>query len=636
MASTVPHRIDLSESEMPTQWYNLVADLPTPPPPALHPGTHQPAGPEDFAPLFPMALIEQEVTTQRYVDIPGGVLDVYRLWRPSPLFRAHRLEALLDTPARIYYKYEGVSPAGSHKPNTAVPQAYYNHQEGITKLTTETGAGQWGTALAFATAQYGMECEIWQVAASYRQKPYRKTMMEIWGATLHSSPSPLTEFGRSLLAENPDHPGSLGIAISEAVAMCVADPNARYALGSVLNHVLMHQTIIGEEALLQLAMVDEVPDVLVGCTGGGSNFGGLAFPFLREKLAGKMNPTIRCVEPAACPTLTKGEYRYDFGDTAGMTPLMKMHTLGHTFIPEPIHAGGLRYHGMSPLVSHVYEEGLVEAIAIPQRECFAGALQFARTEGIVPAPEPTHAIAAAIREALACKESGEEKVILTALCGHGHLDLASYEMYLSGQMVDSTCPTRSSPTPWSRSPSSPDARIPPVCVTVLSGRVNRSVTQTGLGERMVGGSDGQGEDSRVGGRAEADALEVLAVGVGRAVAAHGRDAVATEHVGPAPEQPVAEPRVTPRPEHVVEVDRQCRVVQPPDEQPGGEPVAVEQPGGDVVAGREFEVGLEPVDVAEVERDEVLRGTVSRAGCATRRGRPRPRCRTRTPCGGTRR
>jgi tryptophan synthase beta chain len=440
MASTVAHQIHLSEAEMPTQWYNLIADLPTPPPPALHPGTHQPAGPDDFAPLFPMALIEQEVTTERYIDIPGGVLDVYRLWRPSPLFRAHRLEALLDTPARIYYKYEGVSPAGSHKPNTAVPQAYYNHQEGITKLTTETGAGQWGTALAFATAQYGMECEIWQVAASYRQKPYRKTMMEIWGATLHSSPSELTEFGRSLLAENPDHPGSLGIAISEAVAMCVADPNARYALGSVLNHVLLHQTIIGEEALLQLAKVDEVPDVLVGCTGGGSNFGGLAFPFLREKLAGKMNPTIRCVEPAACPTLTKGEYRYDFGDTAGMTPLMKMHTLGHTFIPEPIHAGGLRYHGMSPLVSHVYNEGLVEAIAIPQRECFAGALQFARTEGIVPAPEPTHAIAAAIREALACKESGEEKVILTALCGHGHLDLASYETYLSGEMVDYDLP----------------------------------------------------------------------------------------------------------------------------------------------------------------------------------------------------
>ncbi len=429
-------KVLLSEDEMPTQWYNVIPDLPSPPPPALHPGTLQPAGPDDFAPLFPMALIMQEVSQDRYVDIPGGVIDVYRLWRPSPLFRARRLEQLLDTPARIYYKYEGVSPSGSHKTNTSVPQAYYNHQEGITKLTTETGAGQWGTALAFATAQYGMECEVWQVAASYRSKPYRRTMMQVWGATVHPSPSEVTEYGRSLLAQNPDHPGSLGIAISEAVAMAVADPNTRYALGSVLNHVLMHQTIIGEEALLQLGKLGEVPDVLVGCTGGGSNFGGLAFPFLREKLAGTMNPTIRCVEPAACPSLTKGEYRYDFGDTAGMTPLMKMHTLGHDFIPDPIHAGGLRYHGMSPLVSHIYELGLCEAIAIPQRECFAAALQFARTQGIVPAPEPTHAIAAAVREALACKESGEEKVILTALCGHGHLDLAAYEAYLSGTMVD--------------------------------------------------------------------------------------------------------------------------------------------------------------------------------------------------------
>jgi tryptophan synthase beta chain len=436
MTTPMPHKILLDESEMPTQWYNVIPDLPSPPPPPLHPGTLQPAGPDDFAPLFPMALILQEVSQDRYIDIPGGVIDVYRLWRPSPLFRAHRLEKMLDTPARIYYKYEGVSPAGSHKTNTSVPQAYYNHQEGITKLTTETGAGQWGTALAFATAQYGMECEIWQVAASYRQKPYRRTMMQIWGATVHPSPSEVTEYGRSLLAQDPDHPGSLGIAISEAVAMAVPDPQTRYALGSVLNHVLMHQTIIGEEALLQLAKVGETPDVLVGCTGGGSNFGGLAFPFLREKMAGKMNPTIRCVEPAACPSLTKGEYRYDFGDTAGMTPLMKMHTLGHTFIPDPIHAGGLRYHGMSPLVSHIYELGLVEAVAIPQRECFAAALQFATTQGIVPAPEPTHAIAAAIREALACKESGEEKVILTALCGHGHLDLASYEAYLNGSMVD--------------------------------------------------------------------------------------------------------------------------------------------------------------------------------------------------------
>ena len=429
-------KILLDESEMPTQWYNIIPDLPTPPPPPRHPGTHEPIGPDDLAPLFPMALIMQEVSTDSYIDIPGGVLDVYKLWRPSPLFRARRLEQLLDTPARIYYKYEGVSPAGSHKPNTSVPQAFYNHQEGITKLTTETGAGQWGSSLAFATAQYGIECEVWQVAASYRAKPYRKTMMEIWGATVHPSPSDKTDFGRQLLAQDPDHPGSLGIAISEAVAMAVEDPTTRYALGSVLNHVLLHQTIIGEEALLQLAKVGEQPDVLVGCTGGGSNFGGLSFPFLREKLKGNMNPTIRCVEPAACPSMSKGEYRYDFGDTAGMTPLVKMHTLGHNFIPDPIHAGGLRYHGMSPLVSHLYETDLVEAEAIGQTECFTGALQFARTEGIVPAPEPTHAIAAAIREANRAKEAGEERVILTALCGHGHLDLAAYESFLSGEMVD--------------------------------------------------------------------------------------------------------------------------------------------------------------------------------------------------------
>ncbi|MYJ46374.1 MAG: TrpB-like pyridoxal phosphate-dependent enzyme, partial [Acidimicrobiales bacterium] len=308
-----PTKVVLDESEIPTQWYNVVPDLPAPPPPPLHPGTLEPIGPDDLAPLFPMGLILQEVSGESYIDIPGGVLDVYRLWRPSPLYRARRLEAALDTPAKIYFKYEGVSPAGSHKPNTAVPQAFYNHAEGVTKLTTETGAGQWGSALAFATAQYGIECEVWQVAASYRQKPYRKTMMEIWGARVHSSPSEATEYGRSLLAEDPDHPGSLGVAISEAVATAAADPNARYSLGSVLNHVLMHQTVIGEEALLQLAKVGETPDVIVGCTGGGSNFAGLALPFLREKLAGRMDPTIRCIEPAACPTFTRGEYRYDFG-----------------------------------------------------------------------------------------------------------------------------------------------------------------------------------------------------------------------------------------------------------------------------------------------------------------------------------
>src|SRR6056300_1116955 len=429
-------KIYLEESEIPTRWYNIVADLPEPPPPALHPVTRQPATAEDFAPLFPLALIQQEVSQERYIDIPGEVLDVYKLWRPSPLFRARRLEKLLDTPAKIFYKYEGVSPAGSHKPNTAVPQVWYNAQEGIKKLTTETGAGQWGSSLAFACSQFGLECEIWQVAASYRSKPYRRTMMEIWGGKVHASPSEVTEYGRSLLADNPDHPGSLGIAISEAVSEAVVNPEVRYALGSVLNHVLLHQTIIGEETLLQLAKVGETPDILVGCTGGGYNFRGLAFPFLREKMRGNMNPVIRCVEPSACPTLTKGQYRYDFGDTAGLTPLMKMHTLGASFIPEPIHAGGLRYHGMAPLVSHIYELGLVEAISIPQTECFDSALKFAKAEGIVPAPEPTHALAAAIREAMACKESGEEKTILTALCGHGHLDLAAYDKYLQGEMVD--------------------------------------------------------------------------------------------------------------------------------------------------------------------------------------------------------
>jgi tryptophan synthase beta chain len=426
----------LDEDDLPTQWYNVIPDLPEPPPPPLHPGTREPVGPDDLAPLFPMALIEQEVSMQSYIDIPGEVIDVYRLWRPSPLVRARRLEKFLDTPAKIFFKYEGVSPAGSHKPNTAVPQAYYNHAEGVTRLTTETGAGQWGTSLAFATAQYGMECEIWQVRSSYDQKPSRRTMMQVYGATLHPSPSDLTEAGRSILAEHPDSPGSLGIAISEAVEAAISREDTRYALGSVLNHVLLHQTVIGEEALRQLAMAEEVPDIIVGCTGGGSNFGGLSFPFLREKLAGKMNPTIRCVEPAACPSLTRGEYRYDFGDAIGMTPLMKMHTLGHGFIPDPIHAGGLRYHGMSPLVSHIYELGLAEAEAIGQLECFTAALIFARTQGIVPAPEPTHALAAAIREANRCKESGESRVILTALCGHGHLDMGAYESFLSGQMSD--------------------------------------------------------------------------------------------------------------------------------------------------------------------------------------------------------
>jgi tryptophan synthase beta chain len=436
MTDRTATKILLSEDELPTRWYNVLADLPTPPPPVLHPGTLQPVGPDDLAPLFPMELIQQEVTGEQYVDIPGAVLDVYRLWRPSPLYRAHRLERALDTPARIYYKYEGVSPAGSHKPNTAVPQAYYNKQAGMRRLTTETGAGQWGTALAFACSQYGLDCEIWQVRASYDQKPYRRIMIETLGGVIHPSPSDLTEAGRRILASDPSSTGSLGIAISEAVEVAAQHADTNYALGSVLNHVLLHQTVIGEEALLQLAKVDETPDIIVGCTGGGSNFGGLAFPFLREKLAGRISPVIRAVEPDACPSLTKGVYAYDFGDTAGMTPLMKMHTLGHDFVPDPIHAGGLRYHGMSPLISHLYEEGLMEAVAKPQSECFAAGVRFARTEGIVPAPEPTHAVAAAIEEALRCKETGEPKVILTALCGHGHLDLAAYEAYLSGEMED--------------------------------------------------------------------------------------------------------------------------------------------------------------------------------------------------------
>jgi tryptophan synthase beta chain len=426
----------LQESEMPREWYNVIADLPSPPPPPLHPGTRQPVGPDDLAPLFPAALIAQEVTPERYIAIPEDVIDVYRLWRPTPLFRARRLERDLGTPARIYYKYEGGSPAGSHKPNTAVPQAYYNAAEGVTKLTTETGAGQWGSALAFASALFGLDLEVWMVRASYDQKPYRKLLMETYGATVHPSPSDVTNAGRAVLAEHPDSTGSLGIAISEAVEVAAGDPGTRYALGSVLNHVLMHQTIIGEEAIKQLALAGDTPDVIVGCTGGGSNFGGLAFPFLREKLAGRMNPVIRAVEPAACPSFTRGVYAYDFGDTAGMTPLLKMHTLGHEFIPDPIHAGGLRYHGMSPLLSHIYELGLIEAVAKPQSECFAAGLRFARTEGIVPAPEPTHAVAACIEEALRCKETGEEKVILTALCGHGLLDLAAYDDYMAGQLTD--------------------------------------------------------------------------------------------------------------------------------------------------------------------------------------------------------
>ncbi len=434
-------KITLDESEIPRQWYNVIPDLPSPPPPPLHPGTGQPIGPGDLAPLFPMALILQEVATDSFIDIPDEVLDVYRLWRPTPLYRAHRLEKALGTPARIYYKYEGVSPAGSHKPNTAVPQAFYNAAEGTKRLTTETGAGQWGSALAFACSQFGIDCEVWMVRASYDQKPYRRTMMETWGATVHPSPSRATLAGAAVLEADPDSPGSLGIAISEAVEAAGGSADTRYALGSVLNHVLMHQTVIGREAINQFAVAGEaMPDLIVGCTGGGSNFAGLFFPFLREKLAGRANPVIRAVEPTAAPSFTRGVYAYDFGDTAGFTPLLKMHTLGHEFIPAPVHAGGLRYHGMSPLLSHMYELGLFEAVAKPQRECFAAAVTFARTEGIIPAPEPSHALAAVIEEAKLCAQTGEPKVILSALCGHGHFDMAAYEQYLHGNMVDYDLP----------------------------------------------------------------------------------------------------------------------------------------------------------------------------------------------------
>ena len=429
-------KITLPESELPTHWYNIVPDLPSPPPPVLHPGTHEPIGPDDLAPLFPMDLILQEVSTDTYIEIPEEIREVYRMWRPSPLYRAHGLEKLIGGPARIYYKYEGVSPVGSHKPNTAVAQAYYNAKAGVRKLATETGAGQWGSALAFACAIFGLECEVYMVRASYEQKPYRKALVESFGATIYPSPSSNTNYGRSVLEVDPETPGSLGIAISEAVEVAATNDDVKYSLGSVLNHVLMHQTVIGEEALKQMAMVDETPDVIIACAGGGSNFSGLVFPFVREKLAGKMDPVIRAVEPAASPSLTKGSYQFDFGDTGQMTPLVKMHTLGHPFVPDPIHAGGLRYHGMAPLVSHLQELGLIESIALHQNETFGKAVEFARVEGIIPGPEPTHAVAEAMFEAEKAKESGEEKVILFNLSGHGHFDMASYQAYLDGELVD--------------------------------------------------------------------------------------------------------------------------------------------------------------------------------------------------------
>lgn len=427
-------KFTLAESEMPTHWYNIMADLPTPPPPPLHPGTHEPVGPDDLLPLFPIELIMQEVSTERYVEIPERVREIYLQWRPSPLIRARGLEAKLGTPARIYYKYEGGSPAGSHKTNTAVAQVYYNALHGVRRLTTETGAGQWGTALSYACALFDVECEVWQVGASFDTKPQRKTLIEVFGGKVHRSPSQLTQSGRAF----PEgHPGSLGIAISEAVEVAAQAEDTKYSLGSVLNHVLLHQTIIGQEAVLQLAKAGEAgADLVIGCAGGGSNFAGLAFPFLREKLAGTHDPQIIAVEPSSCPTLTRGEYRYDFGDTAGLTPLMKMHTLGHDFVPSPIHAGGLRYHGMAPLVSHAVNEGFIEARALPQEECFAAALEFARTEGIVAAPESSHALAQARREAIACRESGEDKVIVVGVSGHGLLELGAYDTYLGNRLEE--------------------------------------------------------------------------------------------------------------------------------------------------------------------------------------------------------
>ena len=434
MSDTVKYVLD--ESRIPKAWYNLVADLPRPPEPVLHPGTHQPIGPGDLAPLFPMALIQQEVSAERYIEIPGPVRDVYRQWRPSPLYRARRLERALDTPARIYYKYEGVSPAGSHKPNTAVPQAFYNKEAGVRCLATETGAGQWGSALAYAGAIFGLEVSVFMVKVSFHQKPYRKALMEAWGARCVASPSMETEAGRQILAHDPDSMGSLGIAISEAVEVAAQHDDTKYALGSVLNHVLMHQTIIGLEALAQFEMADDYPDIVVGCTGGGSNFAGIAFPFIGAGLRGGRQPSVIACEPTACPSLTRGRYAYDFGDTGHLTPLVKMHTLGSTFIPPGFHAGGLRYHGMAPLVSLTQELGLIRSRAYTQTKCFEAGVQFARTEGILPAPEANHAVRGAIDEALRCKEEGVSRAILFNLCGHGHFDMQAYMDYFAGKLED--------------------------------------------------------------------------------------------------------------------------------------------------------------------------------------------------------
>ncbi len=433
-------KIVLSERDMPTHWYNINADFPAAGvemPPPLHPATHQPVGPQDLAPLFPMALIAQEMSTERYIEIPDEVQEIYHLWRPSPLYRAHRWEKALDTPAKIYYKYEGVSPAGSHKPNTAVAQAYYNKEAGVKRLTTETGAGQWGSALAFASALFGIECKVYMVRVSYDLKPYRRIMMHTWGASVVASPSEQTNSGRQILAKDPNSSGSLGIAISEAVEEAATREDTNYSLGSVLNHVLLHQSVIGQEVIKQLEVAGaDWPDIAIGCVGGGSNFGGFAFPLLRENIVGGKQTRFIAVEPTATPSITRGMYAYDYGDTAALTPIIKMHTLGHAFMPAPIHAGGLRYHGMAAQVSAAANAGLIEARGVQQTAIFDAALHFTRTEGILPAPESAHAVQAAMSEALACKESGESKTIVFNLSGHGHFDLSSYEAYLSGKLVD--------------------------------------------------------------------------------------------------------------------------------------------------------------------------------------------------------
>ncbi len=428
-------KITLSENEIPENWYNIMADMPNKPLPPLHPGTREPIGPDALAPLFPMALIMQEVATEKWIEIPDEVRDVYKMWRPTPLYRAYNLEKLLDTPAKIYYKYEGGSPSGSHKPNTAVPQAYYNKQEGVKRITTETGAGQWGSALSFACNHFDIECEVYMVKISYNQKPYRKIMMNTWGAKVFASPTDLTQAGRQILAADPNSPGSLGIAISEAVEVAAMNEDTKYALGSVLNHVLLHQTIVGQEALVQMEKAGDFPDVVIAPFGGGSNFAGLAFPFLRHQLEGGQK--VRCIasEPASCPKLTRGVFRYDFGDTVGMTPLLPMYTLGHNFVPAPVHAGGLRYHGAGVVVSQLLKDKLIEAVAHDQLEAFDAGVKFARAEGIIPAPEATHAVATAVREALRCKEEGRSETILFNLCGHGNFDMKAYEDYFAGKLV---------------------------------------------------------------------------------------------------------------------------------------------------------------------------------------------------------